>query len=135
MQIDDALRCIDAQFHVAQVPADETGRHCYQFGQVTVGLSEAHPEGFLAARAWIGRMDPGDAGSLMTLAQANLSLPIAPEAHLCLDGVGEVYLDQRIGGEHLSDDMFLDTLERLVGEALAWQQRLAQVEATAGMEA
>ena len=134
MNLEESMRCLKAQFHVPAVIANEAGEHGYRFGEVSVGLSEAHPPGFLAARAWVGRIDPADEASLSALAQANLCLPIAPEAHLCLDGDGEVYLDQRIGGEQLTDEMFLDCLARLVGEADVWQKRLMQAETTPVLE-
>lgn len=124
MTLDDALQSLDAQFGVPPPPAEGDGRYYYRLDGTTVGLGPGLPEGYFAARTWVGTVDVADEATLAELARAGLHLPIAPDACLGMDGDGEVYLDQRIGGADLTHELFLDSLERLVGEAQAWKGRL-----------
>ena len=124
MTYDDALQGLNAQFGLAPFPAADDGRHYYRFGEITIGLAQTQP-GFLCARTWLGTVDDSDELSVTSVARANLRLPIAPEALLAMDGNGEVFLDQRIGGDELTHDLLLQSLERLIGEAQAWKTRLA----------
>lgn len=134
MTLEEALRCIEAQFHLPPVDADAAGVHYYQFGELTVGLWASDRPGFLAASARVGTIDPGHREAVTILCQANQGLAHAPEAHLSLDDQGEVYLEQCFGGEEMTDDMFLDSLDRLSEEAGAWRAQLQRIAPAVAVE-
>ncbi|MBL0418810.1 type III secretion system chaperone [Ramlibacter sp. AW1] len=125
MTLNEALAGLNAQFRLEPFPPEEDGRTYYRFDEVTVGLAQAFQPGFLAARSWVGTVGCDDEAAVANLALANRRLPFAPDAVLGIDGEGEVFLDQRIGGDELTHDMLLNSLSRLVNEAQAWKQRLA----------
>ena len=97
MTLNEALQGLSAQFGVAPGPPEKGGRHYYRFGDTTIGLAQAQPEGFLCARSWVGTVDFEDASAVAHLAFANGSLPVAPDALVAMDGEGEVYIDMRLG--------------------------------------
>lgn len=134
MTLDEALQGLSAQFGVPPGPPEKGGRYYYRFGDTTIGLAQAQPEGFLCARSWVGTVDMRDESAVARVALGNMDLPVAPDALLGMDGAGEVYLDMRLGGEDMTHEQFLDALERLIGEAMRWKQTLGSAGEPAQQE-
>ena len=134
MTLDDALQGLQAQFGVPPGPPGKGGRHYYRFGELTVGLAQAHPPGFLCARTCVGTVDLGDEAAVARVARASMDFSVAPDALVGLDGTGNVYLDLRLGGGEMTHDHLLDSIERLIDEASRWKQAYGKAEASVGEE-
>lgn len=134
MNLDQALQALHAQHGLAGDAPAEDGRHYYRFGDVILGLAQAHPAGFVCTRSWVGTVETDDLSVVERLARAALGFRFAPDAALGMDAAGQVFLDLRLGGQAMTHEQLLEGLDRLIAEARHWKAELSRAGGKTGAD-